>query len=400
MALRAGSFGSTHGSFGALALLSAQGLLGCTPPAPPRGGVDALTPTAEVNGRARTEASAPPLEKGEPAPLSLAEQGLSRGGDSPLDRALASGDAAWSRGLWDEAREHYEAATALAPDDPASWVGRARVLLVDVPLAYGAAVDPSPGEGGSPVPGSASDRAARALQLLGRALELDETFLPALFETGRVLLAQGRAREALGPLEVCVHRVPSDPEAHSAWGVALLANGQVEEAREPFERAVELDPGRAERHANLGTAYLMIGELPAAVRSYQTAARIDPESAQYQSDLGTALLAQGRYEPALHHLGRAVALAPERATFLSNLAYARLVGGDAAEAARLARRAIALDPELGSAWINLGTAEARRGRLGAAREALEQALVLDPTDPRARENLAELAELEAADSPR
>lgn len=101
----------------------------------------------------------------------------------------------------------------------------------------------------------------------------------------------------------------------------------------------------------------------------------------------------------MQHLSRAVALEPRRATFLSNLAYAHLAAGRPEEALRIARRATELDPKLGSAWINRGTAEARLGRLPAARRALERALQLDPTDPRARDGLAELDELEASAAP-
>ena len=55
---------------------------------------------------------------------------------------------------------------------------------------------------------------------------------------------------------------------------------------------------------------------------------------------------------------------------------------------------IALDDKLGSAYINLGTALAETGRLDEARRALSRALALDPSDPRARANMDDLAQLE------
>jgi Flp pilus assembly protein TadD len=58
-----------------------------------------------------------------------------------------------------------------------------------------------------------------------------------------------------------------------------------------------------------------------------------------------------------------------------------------------ATKASVLDPKLGSAWINLGTALAKKGDLPAAERAYQRALALDPSDPRAKANLAELAEM-------
>lgn len=324
--------------------------------------------------------SAPAARQG-----SLVERGLARGDGSPADEALRRGDAAWRGERWEEALELFERARSLAPQDPAPWVGIARARSRDAALVYGAAA------------GDASFE--EVVVALDRALALQSDFTLARFEKGRVLLALGRPLEAKALLESVVEDAPEDAEAQSCLGVALLASGDVARARERFERAAQLEPDRAERFGNLATTQMMVGGVEDAVRSYRSAVRLDPNSAQYQNDLGVALLAGGDLEGAMQHLSRAVALEPRRATFLSNLAYAHLAAGRPEEALRIARRATELDPKLGSAWINRGTAEARLGRLPAARRALERALQLDPTDPRARDGLAELDELEASAAP-
>ncbi len=316
------------------------------------------------------------------AATSLAVQGLARGDGTAADRELETGDAALAISSFEEAARRYAAAQRLAPRDPAPLVGLARVAMSEVSLAYGASADDA--------------RGREALSLLDRALALDEAYLPARFERGRVLLALGRADDALATLTRTARELPEDAEAQSALAVARLATGDTEGALSAFERAVRLEPTSAERNANLGTAYMMRGDVERAARSYETALRIEPNNARVHGDLGAAYLAIGDLKGAQKHLTRAVALEPERATFTSNLAYARLVEGKYEQALALARRATQLDPELGSAWINLATAEARRGNLRGAREALNRALVIDPTDPRALENSAELAELEAA----
>jgi Flp pilus assembly protein TadD len=98
----------------------------------------------------------------------------------------------------------------------------------------------------------------------------------------------------------------------------------------------------------------------------------------------------------LPELDRAVTLAPERATYVSNLSYAYFLTGQLDLAIATATKASKLDPKLGSAWINLGTALAKKGDFSAAERAYQRALSLDPSDPRAKANLAELAELKRA----
>src|SRR6202000_1796714 len=93
---------------------------------------------------------------------------------------------------------------------------------------------------------------------------------------------------------------------------------------------------------------------------------------------------------------RAVGLAPDRATFVSNLSYAYFLAGRLEDAIKTANKACALDPKLGSAWINLGTALAKKGDLAAAERAYQRAVAIDPSDPRAKANLAELADLKRA----
>jgi Flp pilus assembly protein TadD len=115
--------------------------------------------------------------------------------------------------------------------------------------------------------------------------------------------------------------------------------------------------------------------------------------------LGTAYLALNQTAKALPELDRAVALAPDHATYVSNLSYAYFLAGQLDLAISTATKASKLDPKLGSAWINLGTALAKKGDLLAAERAYQRALALDPTDPRAKANLAELAEMKHAKAP-
>ena len=323
-----------------------------------------------------------------PPPRASVATRLARGSNTPADEQLKLGDRAFDADDLKSARRHYREAARLAPKDPAPRVGLVRValLLANVPADYAA----SPG----------NPEVKRGLSELGKALELDPNYAPALIERGRLLLILGRAEEALVWLERGVAGRPLDPEAHSALGVALLATGDAERALARFERASELEPANAERLTNLGTAYMMRGRVEDAIRVYRQAVTLTPQDARAQGDLGTAYLAQHQVARALPHLERAVELAPERATFLSNLGYAYQLSGRVEEAVKTYRVALEKDPKLGSAWINLGTALAEQGKYDEAEKALQKALSIDPSDPRAKANLEELRAARKAAQPK
>ena len=74
---------------------------------------------------------------------------------------------------------------------------------------------------------------------------------------GTILARQGRAREALAPLQRSAEFFPDDAETHNNLGAVLQRLDRFAEAEAHFRRAVGLKPGYAEAHNNLGTAVIM-----------------------------------------------------------------------------------------------------------------------------------------------
>jgi Flp pilus assembly protein TadD len=308
---------------------------------------------------------------------------LSSGTDSPADRALSAGDAAFEGGNLDLASKEYEGARAQSRDAIGARVGLLRVRLgrIGLPLDYAS------GKGNAEV--LAVVRELRKIALAS------PTFGPAQVELGRALLLAGDAEGALATLRKGVTLLGEQAEAHSVLGVALLATGHRDEALVELGRATSLDTGSAARHGNLGTALFMNGRVAEAVKEYEMQARLDDGDPRAHSDLGTALMASDDPVRATAELRRAIALDPGRATFHSNLGYALQSQGMRTEAIAEYHEALRIDPKLGSAWINLATILARDPRTrGEARSALQTAKKIDPTDPRVKVNLEELDSLE------
>jgi Flp pilus assembly protein TadD len=130
----------------------------------------------------------------------------------------------------------------------------------------------------------AETRNAEAFRLLGLSLEgagdtvaAGDVFRQALrlpvrgsadedpgIDYGVYLFRQGRAEQALAPLEDALKRHPNAGRAHLELGCVLLALDRVDDAASHLERAVALDPASARAHLLLGKAYLRLGKAEAA----------------------------------------------------------------------------------------------------------------------------------------
>lgn len=83
---------------------------------------------------------------------------------------------------------------------------------------------------------------SEALFVFKRAADVDPTWSGPLVNIGVSLLALGRARAALAPLERALEREPDNPVAHLNHGIALHRVGRLAAARVALEQALVLDP--------------------------------------------------------------------------------------------------------------------------------------------------------------
>lgn len=93
-----------------------------------------------------------------------------------------------------------------------------------------------------------------ALQSYGRALAIDDAFVPANLGRGVALGMLARWDEAKGALEHTSALAPELAEAHASLGTMLLCRRAVERAADEFEAALALDPRHALAMNGLGCA--------------------------------------------------------------------------------------------------------------------------------------------------
>ena len=129
---------------------------------------------------------------------------------------------------------------------------------------------------------------AQALEAMGNADRADKEFRESValcrgidagpgVAYGLFLVRQGRAAEAIAPLEEVLKRFPGSADAHTYLGRALLESGRLTEAIPHLERAVALAPASAQAHLLLAKAYVRSGRAGDAEGHFELAAKFGEE---------------------------------------------------------------------------------------------------------------------------
>jgi uncharacterized protein (TIGR02466 family) len=261
---------------------------------------------------------------------------------------------------------------------------------------------------------------AGALSAYDAALALDSSHGPALHLSAMAFYQHGDPAAALPRIEAATQVLEQQADVWAAYGTILMALGRANEAVTAYERGLDLEPEDGVLWFNLGLAQRGLGRLDQAIIAFKFAAA--PISGAHH-ELGLTLQMAGRPAEAIDAYRQALALgagaetalnagaacheigdAPGAEAFyrlaldhdpgcvraLNNLAMIAQDRGKDDQATQLCRRAIVLDPAFAEARNNLGVSLQRQGDMDAALGAYRAALRIDPFEAGALANLTEL----------
>ncbi len=268
-----------------------------------------------------------------------------------FDYALL-GDALMEQGKLEAAVEAYQKMVDLKPSlQTYSRVAHMRWLKGDLPGAIAAArLAVSAGSPREPEPSAwastrlalyewQADDATQAATNLDLALQLAPDYAPALLLRGKILLGQGKAEEAVAPLEQAAAKSPL-PDFYWTLAEALRAAGKSEEA----DRAVAQlkRTGAAADPRTLAIFLSTRGEKPAE------ALRLANEELEARQDIFTydalawAQLANGEVQKARENMQRALAEGTQDARLFYHAGTIAAAAGDNREALTFLNQAHAL----------------------------------------------------------
>jgi tetratricopeptide (TPR) repeat protein len=141
----------------------------------------------------------------------------------------------------------------------------------------------------------------------------------SLFSAARVLLVEGKAREAIALLEKSMTIDPKTACPYNALGVAYEKTNDIEKAINFYKRAVQLAPGWSLPRHRLGLQYYARGKAREAQREFKAALELDPAFLQTRWWMAHAYCEQGRYAEAENEIKELLRIAPNYAPAYAEL---------------------------------------------------------------------------------
>ena len=219
-----------------------------------------------------------------------------------------------------------------------------------------------------------------ARQAYDDALAADPHHVPALIGAGRVLLADGRNRDALTRFEAALGSMAGaagteasgrslEHEAKLGAARAMIHVDRVQDAKQTLTELVAALPEDAEVALWLGKAEQALGEHAAAEQQFRESVRLAPDRFDGYLALAQLFFETERPADAAAVLNEARRQVEETAHVLRLLGESELARNDHEAAIAQFNRALALDSNETAALFGLGVAQRRAGRLEQAQEA-------------------------------
>jgi tetratricopeptide (TPR) repeat protein len=221
-----------------------------------------------------------------------------------------------------------------------------------------------------------SQRPGEAERIAAGVLKADPRDARALHILGCALLMQGRAAEAIAPLEAAA-RSRHDPEIDMQLAAALRQAGRVDDALSRLRRAIKRQPPYPKAFHELGCALASTKHFDEAADVFSRGRDIAPMVAEFSIQLGRVFLERRDFANAKHAFARALEISPASHDALFGMALAHRGAGEYDKAAEHFRRCLATKPEPGT-WLNLGRCLLHLGQFDEGYECFRFAVRSDP----------------------
>ena len=179
-----------------------------------------------------------------------------------------------------------------------------------------------------------------SVELIGRALAVEDRHAVAHFNLGQALRVLGRFNDATTHLTQAAALKRDYSDAHIALGDVLVQTERPAEAVSRYRQALVHAPQALAAHYGLANALMQQGDLDVAAQHYRRVLSLKPDFAEACNNLGIVLAAKGERAEAATHYQRALTLKPDLVDVYRNFGRMLLAQGDAPEALALARHGL------------------------------------------------------------
>ncbi|MBW1678214.1 MAG: tetratricopeptide repeat protein, partial [Deltaproteobacteria bacterium] len=274
----------------------------------------------------------------------------------------------WRIGEKDQARQAYQKAAEISPDNSAVYY-----QLATLERSQG--------------------RFDQAMAHLDKVLALTADHVPAMTAKASVYMAQKQPTKALSFLDEKIREHEKNPPLaavlHEIRGNILLSQKDYEKSEGAFKKALDLNPDLVAPYLSLASLYLAKKETTKAISLYEEILEKQPRLIQVHMALGAIYDAEGKTAEARKMYEKALEINPDFAPAANNLAWLLLQEGeDPDRALNLARKAKAQLPDDPGVADTLGLAFIVKGLYPSAISELSDAAEKMPRNPTVLYHLA------------
>jgi len=197
-----------------------------------------------------------------------------------------------------------------------------------------------------------NQRPDEAERLAGAVLKREPRNPGALHVFGCALLMQGRATDAIAPLEAAA-RAQHNPEVDVQLALALRNAGRLDDAVARMRRAIKRQPPFPPAFHELGCLLAYLQRYDEAIEVFRRGLDVAPMMAQLSLQLGFVLMQCRRWAEAKAAFAQAATISPDAPEALFGMAKAHQEMGEYRDAAACYRRSLRARPDP-MTWHNLG----------------------------------------------
>ena len=197
-----------------------------------------------------------------------------------------------------------------------------------------------------------NERPDEAERIAGEVLKREPRHAGALHVFGCALLMQGRAKDAIAPLEAAA-RAQHNPELDVQLALALRNAGRLDDAVSRLKRAIKRQPPFAPAFHELGCLLAFQKRYDDAIEVFRRGLEVAPMMLQLSLQLGFVLMQCRKWPDAKAAFAQAANISPNAPEALFGLAKALQELGEYRAAAECYRRSLRARPDP-MTWHNLG----------------------------------------------
>ena len=217
-----------------------------------------------------------------------------------------------------------------------------------------------------------------ALELIGKAIEINPKSPEAYSNRGAALNALKRLEEAIDSYDKAIAIKPDYAEAYSNRGVTLKELNRFEDAIASYDRAIAIKPDSADAYLKRGSALKELKRVEEALASYDRSIAIKLNNAEAHFNRGVLLQDLKRLEEALDSYDKAIAIKPDYADAYLNRGLVLKKLKRVEEALACYDRTIAIKPDYAEAYSNRGLALQELKLLEEALASYDRAIEIKP----------------------